>query len=153
MSNIDLFTRFIGFPSDFRTNLVETKYPPYNIIKIGENNFLIELAVAGFTSDDISVSLDNTTLKVVGEQSEPGTDKPNVSYHRGEWIENGQFLHKGIACRRFTQTFSLAENIEISKIDMKDGILSIHLTKVLLDEETKVYKVGYDANNQQSKWR
>jgi molecular chaperone IbpA len=88
---------------------VETAFPPYNLRKIDEDKFVIELAVAGFSKNDISVTEQDGNLIVKGEK--PDTEE--------------SYLHKGIAGRKFTKTFSLAEHMEVTGADIKDGILYI----------------------------
>ena len=89
-------------------------YPPYDIEQIGENGLRITLAVAGFTRDDLAVSVENNQLMVNGKQ----IDDPDRLY-----------LHRGIAARQFQRTFLLADGIEIEGADLVDGLLHITLTR------------------------
>ena len=88
---------------------VETAFPPYNLRKLNDDQFVIELAVAGFNKNDISVTEEDGNLIVKGEQPEA----------------EGDYIHKGIAGRKFTKTYSLAEHMEVTGADIKDGILYI----------------------------
>lgn len=91
-------------------------YPPYNIIKNDEDSYVVEMAVAGFTKDEISIEVQDSVLTVEGEKAEAtGRD----------------YLHKGIGTRSFRQTFVLAEYVEISKAALNDGVLTISLIREL----------------------
>jgi HSP20 family molecular chaperone IbpA len=96
-------------------------YPPYNLIKVDETNFKIQIAVAGYTEKDLNVELDGTTLIVSGEQVEP-----MISY-----------IHKGISTRKFTLKFTLAETIKLKPAVLDSGILTIELTNVVQKDRVK----------------
>ena len=89
-------------------------YPPYNIEQIGENGLRITLAVAGFTQDDLDVTLEQNQLVIRGRQS----DDPDRTY-----------LHRGIAARQFQRSFLLAEGIEIAGAHLDNGLLGIDLIR------------------------
>ena len=104
-------------------------YPPYNIERLtmadgGAAALRITLAVAGFTRDQLSVTIEENQLVIRGRQVE-------------ETDEGRQFLHRGIAARQFQRTFVLAEGIEILGAELKDGLLSIDLAR---PEPAKVVK-------------
>lgn len=107
-------------------------YPPYNIIRIDEENFIIEIAGAGFTQDEFNVNLvpEGNKLVVQGVQD------------RGE--DKREFLHKGIGARNFTRTFALADNVEVVGADFVDGMLNISLKKVI-PEEMKVKTIPVNS--------
>ena len=102
-------------------NLTTNEYPPYDIIKEGESNYKIELAVAGFKKDELSIQLKENTLTIKGETN---------SKH-----SNGDYLHKNIARRSFSKGFSLADNIEIGSASFEDGVLSVNLTQNIPEEQ------------------
>lgn len=89
-------------------------YPPYNIEQIGENGLRITLAVAGFTMDQLQVSLEDRHLVIRGRQDE-------------EESSTRQFLHRGIATRQFQRMFLLSDEIEIKGAHMDNGLLHIDL--------------------------
>lgn len=89
-------------------------YPPYNIERIGEDGIRITLAVAGFSDDELSVTVENAQLVVRGKQ-EDDADR--------------QFLHRGIAARQFQRSFLLAEGIEIEGAELDSGLLHIDLKR------------------------
>lgn len=91
-------------------------YPPYNIIKHTDDEYTIELAVAGFSEENLSIELKNGVLTVEGT----GSDIANIEY-----------VHKGIASRSFTQEFALAEYVEVQGAKLRDGILKISLERKL----------------------
>lgn len=90
-------------------------YPPYNIEQISESGLRITLAVAGFSMDDLNVSLENNQLIVRGRQSEDDNDRV--------------FLHRGIAARQFQRSFVLAEGIEVKSAYLNNGLLHIELNQ------------------------
>jgi len=120
----------VGFDNLFKQafNTADTKYPPYNILKIGENSYLVELALAGFTDADVELTLEGNSLNVSGkiEQTEMDYD----------------YIHKGIANRAFNRSFTLAEGVEVTSADMKDGILSIKLESISKKEKSKKIPIG-----------
>ena len=102
-------------------NLTTNEYPPYDIIKEGENNYKIELAVAGFKKEELSIQLKENTLTIKGETNTKNSD--------------GEYLHKNIARRSFSKGFSLADNIEIGSASFEDGVLSVNLTQNIPEEQ------------------
>lgn len=111
----------VGFDRMFEEvqHLSGNTYPPHNIIKLDETNYEIELAVAGFKRDELTVELIETELKITGEKS----DKSTPTY-----------LHRGLAFRSFVKSLHLAEHIEVKDVALDDGILTISLEKVIPEE-------------------
>jgi molecular chaperone IbpA len=113
----------VGFDETLREfeKLVGSKapaYPPYNIIKLSDNDYAIDLAIAGFGEEDpIDVSVDNHVLYVVGEKKFPTKD------------EDTEFIHRGISARGFRREFRLAHDVEVTEASLKNGILRIKLEK------------------------
>lgn len=106
-------------------------YPPHNILKHNDNKFVLELAVAGFTQEDLHVVLDKNTLVVTGEKKKNETDD-NVAY-----------LHKGIGTRSFNKSFVLERYLVVEDVKLSDGILKITLERVVPEEELpKVLQIG-----------
>ena len=89
-------------------------YPPYNIEQIGENALRITLAVAGFSAEQMSVTLENNQLTIRGKQID---DNSRV------------YLHRGIAARQFQRSFVLADGTEVRSADLSNGLLSIDLMR------------------------
>ena len=97
-------------------------YPPYNLVKIDDDNYMVNLAVAGFTKHEISISVENNTLTVSGE----------IITEDEEGIE---YLHKGIAMRKFTRTFALGEYMEVISAEMDNGILYVSVRREIPEEK------------------
>jgi molecular chaperone IbpA len=94
-----------------------TNYPPYNILKTGDNTYQIEVAVAGFTQGEVTVNVNEGNLVITGEKS--STDLPEgVSYE-----------YQGISARRFIRSFTLADYVEVTDATSKDGILTVTLER------------------------
>ncbi|MCS7316712.1 MAG: Hsp20 family protein [Candidatus Dojkabacteria bacterium] len=111
---------FIGFEDilNFIDNLENqvNSYPPYNLVKTGDNTWVIEVAVAGYSEKDISVVYENGKLLV---QSDGINSKE----------ENRVFLHKGISSKKFKLFWRLSEYVEVEDCKLQNGILTIHLKK------------------------
>jgi molecular chaperone IbpA len=131
MTHLDIFGQFrpfaIGFDRYFEdlermSNHTQTNYPPYNIVKEDDENFCIELAVAGFSKKDISITKEKNVLVIEGNIDEDSKD----------------FVHKGLASRAFKRSFNLADLVEVTGADMKDGILHVKLVKVIPEEDKPV---------------
>lgn len=107
-------------------------YPPHNIIRKGDENTLIELAVAGFAKDDLTISLKDGDLVIKGHQPDL-TPEEDVS-----------FLHRGLARRNFEKAFRLNETVEVNGVDLKDGILRIYLEHLIPEHaKPKDFKIGW----------
>jgi molecular chaperone IbpA len=94
-----------------------SNFPPHNIIKLDESRYVVELAVAGFSKEEIDISVEDGTLTVKGEKEEKES--------------NVQYLHKGIGTRSFTKTLKIADTIEVKGAEFKDGILRIGLENII----------------------
>ena len=112
----------IGFDTVFdeltrlRESQHNSNYPPYNIVKLDEDRFNIELAVAGFRPGDVSVIVEKSNLTVKGEQK-MDLDSPT------------EYLHRGISARTFTRSFTLADYVEVVGALVENGILTISLER------------------------
>lgn len=107
-------------------------YPPYNIKKIDENKYAIELAVAGFGKQDLEVEIVDDKLIIKGN-----------THHDGE--DQTAYLYQGLAQRAFTRTFNLADNIEIKGAALLNGILKIAL-EAIIPEHKKPKKIEIDED-------
>ena len=118
---------FLGFDSLFdemhRLNTVQKQpsYPPYNVIKKDDDHYLIEIAVAGFSKDDINLTLEKGVLTIEGKKKEES--KEDI------------YLHQGISARAFKRSFTLADTIQIVGADVIDGMLLVGLENVVPEEE------------------
>jgi molecular chaperone IbpA len=98
-----------------------TSFPPHNIIKLDDLRYLVELAVAGFSKDEIEISVDSGNLIIKGEKKEKDT--------------NVQYLHRGIGTRSFTKTLTVADTVEVRGAEFTDGILRIALENIIPDSK------------------
>jgi molecular chaperone IbpA len=115
----------IGFDkifNDFETRQqgTTTNYPPYNVLKYDDNNFEIEVAVAGFDREDISVELDQDILRIRGQRTKEE--------------DTSKYLHRGLAARDFERIFTLADHIEVGDAELTNGILRVKLTRIVPEE-------------------
>ena len=131
----------IGFDNLFddlmRVNAQQSNnnYPPYNIVQINEDEYMISLAVAGFGLDNLSVTKDKKFLIIEGKEYQP--DSENI-------VPN--YLHKGIRNRDFRREFQLADHVEISNAHLELGILSVHLRReVPEDAKPKTIAITYTS--------
>ncbi len=95
-------------------------YPPYNIVKTGEHEYAVEIAVAGFSPEELDITAEGNRLTVTGKVKAPA---------------NGEYLHKGIATRDFTHRFTLAETVVVRAADIRHGLLVVSLQNVIPAEK------------------
>ena len=121
---------FENFIRDVENILNDAKpvgnFPPHNIIKLDDNKYVVELAVAGFSKDDIDIQVKENILTITGEKKE-GT--PNFEY-----------LHRGIGTRSFTKTITISDTMVVHGAEFKDGILRVGIENVI-PEERKPRKI------------
>ena len=98
----------------------QTNYPPYDLLKLDDDTYKLSLAIAGFSKDDIDVSVDNGTLIIKGEIAETA---------------DAEVVHKGIAGRKFTRTFALGEYMEVVGAKLEDGMLHIDIERIIPEEK------------------
>ena len=112
-----------------------TNYPPYNIVQINEDEYMISLAVAGFGLDNLSVTKDKKFLIIEGKEYQSDSEKIVPNY-----------LHKGISNRDFRREFQLADHVEISNAHLELGILSVYLKReVPEDAKPKTIAITYTS--------
>ena len=114
-----------------------TNYPPYDIVQVNDDEYMIAVAVAGFGYDDLSVTKDKKILVIEGK-------------HSRETVENedstAKYLHKGISERSIRREFQLADHVEITGAHLELGILSIHLTREVPEEaKPKTIAITYTS--------
>ena len=118
---------FIGFDSLLnKLNTVGTtpvsNYPPYNLIKVGEDSYLIELAVAGFDEEDFDIELHDGVLTIKADNDH---DERNDT----------DYLHKGIAKRNFVRKFTLADTVHVDGVSLYQGMLNVRLKNVIPEDK------------------
>jgi molecular chaperone IbpA len=126
-----LFPRssFVGFDHLFNelehvARHANDHYPPHNILRTGETDYLIELAVAGFSRDELNIEVKDRTLVVTGEHQSKGRE----------------YIHRGISTKKFKRTFRLSEHVQVNGADLQDGVLSVEL-KYVVPEELRPRKI------------
>ncbi len=121
---------FLGFEDAFEmldTYTSKSEYPPYNIERVSDDEYVLEMAIAGFKKGDINISVEKNILKVQG-----ASDKKDANY-----------VHKGLATRKFQKAFHLAEHMEVGSAKSEDGILKINLVRNIPEEEKpKIIEIG-----------
>ena len=118
----------VGFDEMFKKldaihNQPQGNYPPYNIVKLDEESFVIEIAAAGFSKKDFKIDLKDSSLKVKAE--------------KGEAVEK-EFIHQGIAARSFERVFALAEHVKVKDATYTDGSLAIKLIREIPEAEQPI---------------
>ena len=98
-----------------------TSYPPYNIVKVDDFNYQIEMALAGFNKKDIEIKSALSQLTIKSVENDDKNEK--------------ETLHRGISKRKFSRTFTLAEDIKVNGAELKDGMLLIDLEKIVPEEK------------------
>ena len=106
-------------------------YPPYNITKVDDEHFVIEIACAGFGKDNIDIEVQENELRVIGDKSDPNPER----------IANSSAIHTGIAARKWNRKFVLSDDVQVGSASIEDGILSIPITKII-PEEKKPKKIS-----------
>jgi molecular chaperone IbpA len=127
----------IGFDTMFdelhriHSQQVNTNYPPYNVVQINEDEYMISMAVAGFGPDNLSVTKEKNFLIIEGKQHPTDDVEPN-------------YLHHGISARDFRREFKLADHVEIANAHLELGILNIHLKRDVPEEQKpKTIAISY----------
>lgn len=130
----------IGFDSLFdemsKLNQRNPTYPPYNIVKTDEHKYAIEVAVAGFEEAELDVTLHQGKLTISGEKA-PMT------------VRDDEYLYKGIGTRDFKHTYTLANEVEVRDVSLRNGILSVHMENVIPEEKKpRKLKINSDKGKQ-----
>ena len=129
----DVYTPFnVGLESIFnRLDAMSghnTNYPPYNIIKNDNANYEIEIALAGFKSDEIEVSTEQNILRVVSKIEKRDPERT--------------YLHKGLSKRSFNHSWQMSEDVRVASVNFADGLLTISLEKIIPEHQKKtVYNI------------
>jgi molecular chaperone IbpA len=120
---------FVGFDHllnelDYVAKHAQDNYPPHNILRTGDQDYLIELAVAGFSRDELTIEVKDRTLTVSGEHKSKGRE----------------YIHRGISTKKFKRTFRLSEHVHVNGADLVDGVLSVEL-KYEIPQELRPRKI------------
>ena len=116
------FDHLLSTLQEFEDIAKPSTYPPYNIVKFDEDNYQIQIAVAGFSPDELDIEVKENKLTVNGEI-------------RSAYTSDVQFLHHGLASRDFSHTFRLSDTVVVKTADILNGVLKIDLQNVLPEEK------------------
>jgi len=114
----DMFDQFESMLDN--GGLVQSNYPPYNIRKSGKDKYAIELAVAGFSKDDVEVEFEDNLLTVKTKKK-----------------DGNEIIHKGISQRSFSRSFTIADDVKVNGAELKDGLLTINCEKIVPEQKKK----------------
>ena len=115
----DMFDHFEHMMDDSFFGRSVANFPPYNIVKTGENTYDVELALAGFNKKDIEVEYKENLLTVKSKKQEETKD------------EDGKIIHRGISKRMFSKSFTIANDVEVKGAELKDGLLKISMERII----------------------
>ena len=107
------------FDDDFRAISNMPAFPHYNIVKNDKNKYDIEIALAGYNKKDIEVNLEDGVLSIKSKKEEK------------EDTKDGEIIHKGIAKRYFSKSFTIADDVEVKGAELKDGLLRVSLERIV----------------------
>ena len=130
------FDRLFDMLENSSTGQAQENYPPFDLIKLGDNDYRIELAGAGFKSGEIDITAQQNVLIVSGKKKEESEDK------------GSDYIYRGIATRSFERRFALADHIQVRGADLKDGLLSIELVREI-PEAMKPRKIDIGGSQSQ----
>jgi len=117
----NVFDHFERMFNDDFFNVPTVNYPPYNIVKTGANEYNVEVALAGFSRDDVSVEFAEGIL-TIKSKDRTESDKKD---------EDGDIIHKGISKRYFSKSFTVSDDVEIKGAELKDGLLTVSLERIV----------------------
>ena len=117
----NVFDHFERMFNDDFFNVPSVNYPPYNIVKTGANTYNVEVALAGFSRDDVSVEFAEGIL-TIKSKDKTASDKQDA---------DGDIIHKGISKRYFSKSFTVSDDVEIKGAELKDGLLTVSLERIV----------------------
>ena len=129
------FDRLFDMLENSNTGQAQENYPPFDLIKLGDNDYRIELAVAGFKPGEIDITAQQNVLIVSGKKKEDSDSK------------GSDYIYRGIATRSFERRFALADHIQVRGADLKDGLLAIELVREI-PEAMKPRKISIGGSEQ-----
>ena len=130
------FDRLFDMLENSSTGQTQENYPPFDLIKLGDNDYRIELAVAGFRPEEIDITAQQNVLVVSGKKKDESEDR------------GSDYIYRGIATRSFERRFALADHIQVRGADLKDGLLSVELVREI-PEAMKPRKIDIGGSQPQ----
>ena len=107
----------------FDENVSTTNYPPYNIVKVSDSEYAIQIAIAGFGKNDIEIETKENTLTVKSVEK------------KEELVDDVEYLHKGISNRAFTRSFTIADDVVVKGATFENGLLNVQLERIIPEEK------------------
>ncbi len=144
ISNLSpMFRRNMGFDrlNDLFESIMpgESHYPPYNVEKIGDDQYRISVSAAGFSPDNLEINLDNQVLTITGKSSQESNDK------------TAEYLYKGISNRSFKLSLQLDPHVEVEQANCEHGLLTINLKRVTPEgQKSRQIPIGQKASSENS---
>ena len=118
-----VFDHFGSMFEDDMFDISVPNYPPYNIVKVKDNHYNIEVALAGYNKKDIEVNYENNMLTI------------KTADQKSDEKKEGENIYKGIAQRMFKKSFTIADDVEVKGAELKDGLLKVSLEKIVPDHK------------------
>ena len=119
----NVFDHFGSMFEDDMFDISVPNYPPYNIVKVKDNHYNIEVALAGYNKKDIEVNYENNMLTI------------KTADQKSDETKEGENIYKGIAQRMFKKSFTIADDVEVKGAELKDGLLKVSLEKIVPDHK------------------
>ena len=118
-------------------------FPAYNIVQLNETDYIVELALAGYTKEDVEITVKDKVLSIFADKKDKNYGEEFIVKLKDNWqVKYPQVIHSGISYRRFTKTFTLGQNTEITNATFEDGLLIISLTQKIPEEKkTKTIRI------------
>ena len=127
----DIFDHFESMFNHQYDSINVPNYPPYNIIKTGKYTYDIQVALAGYGKKDVDVSFENSVLTIKAKVKAVQNDSIGLKDDEDNIREDEEMIHKGIAKRYFSKSFTIAEDVEIKGAELKDGLLNVSMEKII----------------------
>ena len=122
----DMFDQFENMLGNGGLSM-QSNYPPYNIRRTGQDKYSIEVALAGFSKNDVEVEFEDNLLTVRTKQVEMSDNKN----------DDGEIIHKGISQRHFARSFTIADDVKVNGAQLKDGLLTIACERIIPEHKKR----------------
>ena len=122
----DMFDQFENILGNGGLNM-QSNYPPYNIRRTGQDKYSIEVALAGFSKNDVEVEFEDNLLTVRTKQVDKSENKN----------DDGEIIHKGISQRHFARSFTIADDVKVNGAQLKDGLLTIACERIIPEHKKR----------------